>query len=181
MHDMLPHNYQCELLNEFPGNASNLLYFPGATTEGGRDGLIVRVTPEDAEPWTGVFTFGDYYLNEWCSTPIPTQLCVIAKGTGFLVNVLNPADSRELQVAPIRAVFQLADRNMLIFNNFTDVFAWNSNGLAWKTDRLASDDLEITRVDSVHIYGRAFKYGRSINFIIDTETGKFDEHPADPQ
>ena len=46
MNTTFPHAYECERLTETQGALSTHYYFPGASTEGGHDGMLVKIFDE---------------------------------------------------------------------------------------------------------------------------------------
>jgi len=52
------HSYECEWLAEVSEFSMPHYYFPGGTTRGGADGLLLKVRPEHGSAWLGTFAFG---------------------------------------------------------------------------------------------------------------------------
>jgi hypothetical protein len=103
--------YECEQLHEFP--PAQRWYFPGASTEGGRDGIIVKVVPRDAKQWVGVFAFGKIAPREGITGlftfPDARVLCVVVdqvvdRAAGNVIRV----DVTEGHVCPRLVVVRLA-------------------------------------------------------------------------
>lgn len=164
--------YEATILDELP-SGSALNYFPPAHGgQGGHDGVIVGIKPAHQSRWVGTFAFGAGTLTGLFACPDSGNLCVISRGDGYLINAANPADWTKLPVDPINRVFNEPESNMLILNDFTDVYAWGRSGLLWKTDRLASDDVEIKQIDEQAVTGIATKFGRPVRFVVDIRTGK---------
>jgi hypothetical protein len=167
MQDLLNHNYSADFVNELPGGQfENLFYF---SKNAPKDGVIVRVTPKQQEPWIGVFAFGDWELNELFSTPDPNVLGVISRGSGYFVNVSTPSKWENMRLHPIIGVFQIESKNWLIFHDFGRICAWGSDGLVWLTD--FSDDVVINAIHDELILGTASLNGKPISFTICVNTG----------
>jgi len=71
----------------------------------------------------------------------------------------------------VLGAFQIKEHNLLIMNNFTDIYALGKNGTAWQTKSLASDDLVIESIDEEQIKGRASENGRPILFVVNVQNG----------
>src|SRR6266851_9638550 len=88
------HFYECEQLAEMPGSLSLAhYYYPGASREGGRDGIIVEVRPAHGQLWLGTFAFGQIAPkgpSGIFTTPDPDRLCVVARGEGYFVSASTP-------------------------------------------------------------------------------------------
>src|SRR2546425_2622421 len=99
-----PHSYECKRLKETSRSALPHYYFPGASTQGGRDGLLVEVRPEHSQPWLGTFAFGQVTPNGVSgifTTPDPQRLCVVSKGEGYLVSATTPTEWEVVRATPI--------------------------------------------------------------------------------
>lgn len=107
---------------------------------------VVEVTPAGGDPWVGMFAADG--LGGVCGVfacPSPEQLCVATDGLAYLVNVKRPTDGAEIvhdQVGQIVAVERLP---LLLLVRFIDIVALGPDGIAWKTPRLAVDDLRVQR------------------------------------
>ncbi len=150
----LPANYEFEALTESP-QPERLphYYFPGASLKGGRDGILIRVTPRDEEPWIGTFEFGSCGLSGLFCTPDPDQLLVVSRGAAYLVGAATPADSDQLPIFHITDVRTLLQPGLIIIADHTDLYAYGRAGLIWKTDRLCLDDLTILEITDTVIRG----------------------------
>lgn len=170
--DALKCNYKAELLIERPGSATPpLLYFTDRLSKGGKDGLIVKVTLNNNTNWTGMFAFGDYIESGLYTTPNPDQLCVLSKGIGYLVNTDTPSIWQVLPIYPVHEAFQIKDTNLLILSNFTDIYAFDKDGIAWQSNSLVSDNLVIQSVCKEQMIGKASINGKPIRFILDVNNG----------
>jgi hypothetical protein len=115
-----PHSYSVILLSELPGNdLRRPIYFPGVTTRGGKDGLLLRFTCSNDKQWS-----------------------VVSKGSGYWIYVNEPEKSSQVQVFPIRDVRVVPDARTLLLTDFTSLHAFGSDGQLWK-HRVCWDDLKI--------------------------------------
>ena len=97
--------YDCEGLAETPQPAvAPHYYYPGGTTVGGRDGILVDVHPEHGKRWIGTFAFGRIAPNGASgifTTPDPQRICVVAKGEGYFVSASEPRCWEPVRATPV--------------------------------------------------------------------------------
>ena len=137
------HLYTVTQLTGLPGDGQHPpIYFPGATTVGGKDGLLLRFAGADGKQWSGCFAFGDYGLCGVFAAPDPECACIVSKGTGYWVYVNEPEKSFPIRVFPIRDVRMVLDAQTLLIADFTSLAAFGSDGQLWK-HRVCWDDLKI--------------------------------------
>jgi hypothetical protein len=172
------HAYECEQLTEGPGRASSSphYYYPGASTEGGRDGIFVEVHPEDGEPWLGTFAFGQIAPkgpSGIFTMPDPRLLCIVAKGEGYLVSANSPTSWDRVRVTPIIDVRPIRAHEIIVFAEFTRLVAYGQAGIKWQTKRLSWDNLKITEVTDTAIKGEFWDIRSEAkeNFVVDLATG----------
>ena len=154
------HNYEIELLDELPqpSDGEPILYYPGASSHG-RDGLLIRVVPKEGKSWVGVFAFGAQTGEGFSgifSCPEPNELCVVASWLGVIVRADDPKRYQALKIFPITDLRQSIDDGLLLFADNTTIAAWGRHGLAWWTQRLGWDGVEIQDVSSHRLTGRGW-------------------------
>lgn len=155
-----PAAYDVQLLDEFPATGEGrVLYVPPPGTRGGRDGMPVRITPDNGAPWIGIFAFattdGSGY-RQIASCPHPDQLCVVAGGAAYVVNVRETSTWWEVTPLYVGDVRQVVDRRILLFADSVSLLAWGENGLLWKTTPLAMDRVAIDEVGRDFVSGRGW-------------------------
>jgi hypothetical protein len=173
------HLYEYEQLAEIPGReVSPHFYYPGASSGGGRDGLIVRIQSCGGAPWLATFAFGQSSARGVrtgiLTTPDPQRLCVIARGGGYFVNANDPTSWERVQAQPIIDVRQIAKQQMIVFADFTRLVAYGPEGKKWKSDRLGWDGVRITDVTDKVIKGETtdpMNGDKVVSFVIDLFTG----------
>jgi hypothetical protein len=174
------HNYEANVVDEWPsGLSGKLYYFPGAKSNGGKDGLMVEIhclgKPSN---WIGIFAFGmaaNYKgYSAICSTPDPLTVLVVSLGYGCFVNVDQPNLWSQPPVFPVTDVWQVVEKELMLFSDHTTICAWGKKGLVWKSSRLVLDDLKIVNIESNIIRGNGTdSTGTSkISFAIDLLTGE---------
>jgi len=184
---LFPAAFEFERLDELPASQVKRLFYPGASSTGGHDGLNVRVIPQQGETWIGTFAagrFGPKAVTEVCSTPNPTMLCVIVEGQGYLVDVEH-ADSYDcVPIVPVLAVRRSAKHRLLIFATHTELLALGVEGIAWRTARLSWDSLKLTSMSEDELCGVFWdirsesEQGFTVNLEDGTHTGGADVPPT---
>ena len=177
----LPHEYELETSAELPsGPTSNVWYYPGASTLGGKNGILLKVIPREADSWYGLFAcFEASYADSdgVFSCPNRQQLCVVSGGEAYIVNVRNPSDWCTVRCCPVTHVRVSIEDNLLLFVDFTRITAWGISGEQWTTDDLALDGVTITEVRDGAVFGTGewvcYK-DPIIEFAIDLSTGQPD-------
>jgi hypothetical protein len=170
------HSYECEKLTELPPPASPHFYYPGASTRGGHDGIIAKIRAEDGKEWLGTFAFGKMAPKAPSgifATPDAGRLCVVAKGAGYLVSACSPMTWEAVQATPILDVRPIRAQGIIVFATFTDLVAYGSTGIKWRTRQLSWDNLKITAVTDTFIEGEFedFHTEATAVFTVDLATG----------
>ncbi len=177
MDETFHHAYQCGATIDGSTSASlQHYYYPGASTQGGRDGLLVEVSPEQGTPWLGTFAFGRDIANGATgifATPNPRCICVVSKGAGYLVDVAYPGSWEIVHATPIIDIRTLPIQEMIVFADHTTLVAYGSSGIKWRTKRLTWDDLKIVEVTDTFIKGEYWdiRTEEKSSFIVDLATG----------
>ncbi len=112
------HAYECEIASETTGRENRKFFYPGATAEGGRDGLMVNVTPYKGDPWLGIFAFGEVTpkgITGIFSTPNSERLCVVAQGNAFIVSVDDPGTWESVRAIPVIDVRCIIKHEIIVF------------------------------------------------------------------
>jgi hypothetical protein len=148
-------------------------------------GPILSVTPESGDPWLGVFRGGDYgfpaatraRLIGW---PDGRSFCVVHKGGAVVVRAHDPHETYAIDTYPITGTFVASERKVVVFADFTNLTAYDSDGLLWRSKRLALDELRVEGIegDTLVVYG--FFGSRSARFSVDIATGRASGQPFQP-
>lgn len=171
-------NYEYERLKELPQpELVRHLYFPGASEAGGADGVLIRVMPRSYPTWIGTFAFGvltPHGITSALETPDPDNLCVVAKGRGYVVDTREPENHQEVLLHPIVDVHIALKRRLIVFVSFTELMAYDSKGMCWRTRRLSWDNLKITEVTDDTISGEFWdlQTERTSFFCVDLGNGE---------
>lgn len=167
---------------EFPGDGD----WGAPTFAFGRDGellaepesrwgtpTVLEIDPSSSPRWVGTFAAGGLgRCRVTCATPSPTQLCVVVDGLAYLVRVDRPEVGAGIAHDQVEQVVPVSGLPLLLLVRFIDIVAVGRQGVAWRTDRLAVDDLAVVSAgpDSIVCSGEHFDGGPS-TIELDPHTG----------
>jgi len=177
MDSTFPRRFEYDQLSELPGTPCvPHFYFPGASAEGGADGVLVMIRPAAGTPWIGTFAFGHNQgraTTRVLTTPNPNVICVVADGAGYLVSASAPRDWQSVRADPVLDVRQVRERSLLVFADFTDLVAYGASGVVWAV-RIGADDLRIVEVSADRIGGTWWNpaAGATVEFVVDPSNGE---------
>jgi hypothetical protein len=169
-----PANYECEVRDELPASGNvPVRYFPPGR-RAGQDGTIIVVRSKVGEPFAGVFAFGDRGVSRVLSMPKADRLCVVARGTGYVVSVDDPEHWERIPVIPVLDVRIVGELGLVVFADHTKLVGYDATGLRWKTARLSWDGLRIVEVSASRVIGEYWdiRDEATKRFDVDLETGK---------
>jgi hypothetical protein len=84
---------------ELPGGSpQRMFYYPGASTLHGHDGALISVTPDDAEPWVGMFADAGRFQTGTHAVALPDRvsIAVVCGGAAYRVSAQDPYDWVEM-------------------------------------------------------------------------------------
>jgi len=169
-----PHDYDVEVL---PDAGSERPVRIPATPEP-VDAVYTRITPRGgAAPWVGAFARGfqsDDLVTGVYAWPDGLSVAVVSAGYGYVVKAAEPASWVRLQPMPITDVRVLPEHGLIIFTDFTHMFAYSADKNLWKSDRLSWDGITVTQVATNHIFGVAWDamQDKEVEFAIDVRNGE---------
>lgn len=171
-----PHTFAVDVVEELPGGASPLRYFP-RDRAASQDGVLVRVSPESAPSWLGLFAFGRHgsgYATRVVGMPDPNKLCVVANGAGYVVAAAKPDEWEVVPAVPIVDVQVALAANVVVFANNTELLAYDMTGLKWRTKRIAWDSLSIVAMHERTLVGEYWDMRQEATqrFEVDLATGE---------
>lgn len=169
-----PHSYSLEPLDVVPPGAS-VRYFP-PNRASGQDGVIVRVQPNDADAWIGMFAFGDIDANALTyadTMPDGRKFYVSSRGVGYIVDAASPGIWEDVSLVPVMDSRAVLAAGIIVFANYTELVAYDVNGFKWRTKRLAWDGLRILEVNAHTIVGEYWDIQSEAmeRFEVDLATG----------
>lgn len=178
IHFPFSHTYSVAVAQEFPGESSvsPLFYYPGARFDGGKDGILLTMQPRRYRKWLGLFAFGELHEEGFTgvfSCPHEDQLCVVARGRGYVVDVENPATWEAIPTEPILDVRAMTDPPLLLFFDFNGIAALSREGVAWMTE-VSLEGIEGVRVSPGEITGWGWRksFDQHERFTVEATTGK---------
>lgn len=172
-----PKNFDVQILSELPNQNCSHLFYPGGTTNGGKDGILIEVSPELGSNWIGTFAKDLTYpnsLNKVLAWINPNKIFVISSGVGFIVNVFAPTKYEVIGIEPIIQAIPIPEKNMFVFSDYTNVTAYSEDGMLWQTDRISWNGLKIDSIHNSYLQGTYFdvKNDEDSSFIVDLSDGK---------
>lgn len=165
------HKYEIQLLNEIMSGYP-VYYYPIGSNAGIKDGLIVKIIPEEGDIWIGIFSFGNISRNGFSgifSMPNSNKLCVVSNGVGYIVNVNDPNEWEEIKSVPVRDVRLIQEHNIIVFADYISIIAFNAAGFKWKTKQLAWDNFKILNVTENFITGEYYDMRSESQEIFEVE------------
>jgi hypothetical protein len=177
-----PHSYEVEELGELPGTGRfnvPLIYFPPPKGRLEHNGQWLRVKTHRGKTWVGVFAFGytaPPAFSRVISSPDPNRVCVISKGSAYIVHAEEPEVWEAVPVVPVLEVRPILEHNLLVFSDFTRLVAYGSSGLAWRSPQVCWDGLKIANVTIDTIEGTGYDptnlVTHELRFAVDLKTGR---------
>lgn len=134
--------------------------------------FIVEVLPHDGSRWVGQYAAGGLGgLTGAYACPSPKSLAVVADGQAYLTSVIAPRAGSQIIHDQVHQVVPVQDSALLLFVRFIDIVAVGSKGIAWRTRRLAVDDLHVVRATADTIECTLDNLGGSDTITLDPLTG----------
>jgi hypothetical protein len=157
-------------------NGLQRFYFPGASTVGGRDGVLLKVTPAAGTAWIGCFAFGLFggeSITQVSTCPNPAELCVVSSGKGYFVPADDPLRWQLNRATPVAAVRAIQHKRLLVFADYTKLVAYGSDGFVWESARVSSDGIQIVDVtgDRLDVIGWDASVSQRVRMSIDIDDG----------
>jgi hypothetical protein len=138
-----PAAYVASELDEFPAGADVVELNPGK--QGGSGGLIFEVDPESCALRVGFARPSAMGARDAISglvaTPNANRLCVLARGTAYLVDADHHSYRAVSMYAPVTAAAPVLAAGVLLLGRPWLVIGIGQDGVIWRTGRLAIDGL----------------------------------------
>lgn len=170
-------NYDCQVLHEIPSGGAVSHYLPQQQAGVGQDGILLRISPRGISSWIGLFSSVKKYPgtpSRILFTPNPNTICVICSGDAVVTDVRHPNRSTLLDFEPITDAIAVKERRIIVFAGFTKLMAFDGSSVAWETSRVAWDELKITSINALSIYGEYWDVAteKQVQFEVDLDTGE---------
>ena len=106
--------------------------------------------------------------------PNADELCAIAGGYAYVIDTAHPERSVHLSLKPVVEVRVLPKHGLLVFAGFHSLMAWGVGGLAWETERLSWEGVQLGEVDgdTLRGFGWNMQTDKDIAFAVDIRSGK---------
>jgi hypothetical protein len=174
-----PHDWQVEILEGAPLIAPTRQYvYPQAVEEVERGALqiLLRSRLGDA-PVMATFALGfaePSLPNGIWSCPNPRQVCAIAGGYAYVVDVDRPDQWLQIPYRPVTWVYAVREQGLLLFASFHAVWALGIAGKAWETGRLSWEGLRVTGINGRQLQGFGWDLDSDaeVPFTVDLTTGQ---------
>jgi hypothetical protein len=174
--------YEVEINPEFPGDGDwrcevvcfdrNAELVEAFDSRWG-DPVIVRVVLPDDSSWVGMFPAGGLGgVTGVFACPSPHDVCVVAEGLAFLIDVRDPSQRCVVAHDQLVQVAASADPRLLVLVRFLDAVAIGEAGIKWKSARLCVDDLRLVEVAPHGLVFEGDNLGGSPTITVDPETGE---------
>jgi hypothetical protein len=174
-----PKNYEVRVLESAPPvhPVEKLHHFPVELEEGDRNGIHVRVAPPQGPAWTGFFAQGfdsSQVLSAVCSCPDAESVCVIAGGYAYVVRANDPAQWLRIEQRPVVDLLVSTRQRLILFIGFTSITALGKEGIAWTTERLSWEGLQIAGAEGDTLSGTGWDAvaDQEVPFEVDLKTGR---------
>jgi hypothetical protein len=172
-----PHKWTAEILPERPLILPKRVFvYPRQAEEVERGAMEVMVRPaaSDAFLATCALGFADPAAPSgvW-SCPHPDWICVVSGGYAYLIDTTAPERFAQVEYRPVLGVRALVEQKLLLFVGHHSLLAWGSAGKAWQTDRLSSEGVTISRVETNTLFGVGWDQltDADVPFTVDLRTG----------
>jgi hypothetical protein len=133
---------------------------------------VVDVRPAGSERWVGSFAAGGLGgVSDVFASPAPAQLCVVVDGLAYVVNVHDPGSGALVAHDQVWQVETIEAPPRLLLVRFIDMVALGEEGVAWRTPRIAVDDLRVVQAGSAGIECTCDNLGGTETITLDPRTG----------
>jgi hypothetical protein len=97
----------------------------------------------------------------------------VNKGSASIVRSDSPLQNDSVPTTGWITGFAVAPRqNLVLFSDFLDFFAYGPEGLVYRSERLATDDLTLRRIERREVILHGFFTGSTHEIAVDLETWK---------
>ena len=169
-------DFEYKVLTELPANDSRVVYIRNESAGVGRDGVMVKFIPPGGNSWIGIFAFGDMLPSGGCEVypgPGRHHLTIIAKGEAYIASPYDPVLFQVVKSCPVIGVVPIPNHDLMIFYDFTEIFAYGEDGLVWETKRISWDGIKINEVTGTEIIGQSWDAPNEeyVEFRVDLTNG----------
>ncbi len=108
------------------------------------------------------------------SCPNPRQVCALAGGYAYVVDIDQPEKWMQIPYRPVTWVNVAPEQKLLLFASFHRLWALGVEGKAWETGRLSWEGLRVSGTDGqrLHGFGWDLETDSEVPFTVDLATGQ---------
>ncbi|MDD5140042.1 MAG: hypothetical protein PHY43_07275 [Verrucomicrobiales bacterium] len=137
------------------------------------EGFVVHFHPRTSESWIGNFQGGDGSLDGVFLYPDKRTVIVVSRGQAYHVDPQSRSLLRHFGGC-ITTMVKDDARSLLIFADWTHLWAFDTTGQRWESERVSIDGIRNLRIEADSIVGEDFdptgeKWRK---FSVSLETGK---------
>ena len=174
-----PHRWNAEILFARPPILPvRRFVYPAQVEEVERGALEILIRPEaDAQPFMATCALGfrdpSVPTGIW-SCPNNEELCAVAGGYAYVLDVNAPERFTMIQFRPVLQVVLSRSSNQLFFVGHHSILAWGAKGMAWQSEKLSDEGVTIDRIDEGRLQGRGWNMmtDQETPFSLDWSTGR---------
>jgi hypothetical protein len=140
---------------------------------------VLGVRPASSPEWVGMFAAGGLGgVSGVYATPSARRVCVLVDGEAYVVCVDAPAEGAVVAHDTVEQVVPVAEPPLLLLVRGIDIVALGPEGVAWRSRRLAVDDLRVVSVDDsgIRCTGDMLS-GEPVDVVVDPATGEVTAGP----
>ncbi|HEY9677643.1 MAG TPA: hypothetical protein V6C76_06525 [Drouetiella sp.] len=162
------HDCVAEIITELPGSGNIPQFCFPLSQKYGRYELMVKFSPVNGErDWIGMFDSYGYGHSGIYTLPHVSNLLVIAKGSGYLVDVDSPQKTHIWEpIFPIQGCIVIRDQMLVVLHDYTSILAFDPGGEKWRIKDLVSTDLKVLESSDKLLRGEASLNGRDARFTV---------------
>jgi hypothetical protein len=135
--------------------------------------VVLAVSGKRVDRWVGMFASGGLGgVTGAFGCPSPTDLCVLADGLAYLLDVTKPSRGAQPVHDQVTQVVPVEGLPLVLLVRFIDIVAIGQHGIAWRTPRLAVDGLQVVQADTRSIVCSCEMLGYPPNIELDPVTGE---------
>lgn len=135
---------------------------------------MLSVDLREGRHWTAQFEPGPEGITGVYGTPSPTTFCIIVNGQAFYVPIKQPEQYSIVPSFPVKSVFPIHQKGLIIFVDYCRLVAFNDVGHVWTTDDLSWDGISIVEIGETEIKGVSWNAAnnKDVFFSVDVLTGR---------
>jgi hypothetical protein len=142
---------------------------------GGTNWLWVLFEEEDGSSWCASFCGGDSNYSDVLFLGSGRNVFVVSRGRGYWLDAEQKRLLNTTECDIITTAIAVPDGRLVVFADFTDLFATGVDGLLWRSRQVALDGVRLLRATSDRVWGdaRGYRVGQDEwqPFEVDLATG----------